>query len=89
MLLKTGIRFQAEVKGFPTYHYRFIGFDLDDAKYGTGCKYIILFNEEFQNETCVDKNWFCSRQIIIEDADGRRQNRPKSRCEKREGMIYL
>lgn len=69
MPFKTGTRFRAEVKGFPTYHYRFIGFDLDDAKYGTGCQYIILFNDDLQNETCVDKEWFFERRIIIEDVE--------------------
>ena len=69
MLIKTGTRFRAEINGFPIYHYRFVGFDLSDAKGGTGCRYIVLFNEEFQNETCVDKGWFCERRIIIEDAE--------------------
>ncbi len=69
MLIKTGTRFRAEINGFPIYHYRFVGFDLSDVKGGTGCRYIVLFNEEFQNETCVDKDWFRERRIIIEDAE--------------------
>lgn len=72
MLIKTGTRFRAEVNGFPVYHYRFVGFDLPDTKggkIGIGCHYIVLFNEEFRNETCVDKDWFRERRIIIEDAE--------------------
>ena len=69
MLIKTGTRFRAEINGFPIYHYPFVGFDLSDVKGGTGCRYIVLFNEEFQNETCVDKDWFRERRIIIEDAE--------------------
>ncbi len=71
MLIKTGTRFRAEVNGF-LYHYRFVGFDLPDTKggkIGIGCHYIVLFNEEFQNETCVDEDWFRERRIIIEDAE--------------------
>lgn len=69
MLIKTGTRFRAEVRGFPVYHYRFVGFDLSDAKGGTGCHYIVLFNEEYQNETCVDQYWFRERKIVFEDAE--------------------
>lgn len=69
MLIKTGTRFRAEINGYPIYHYRFVGFDLADAKGGTGYRYIVIFNEEFQCEICVDKDWFCERRIVIEDAE--------------------
>lgn len=68
MLLKTGTRFSAETKNpnYPIYHYRLLGFDLADANNGTGCHYIVLFNQELQGETCVDAGWFRERQITIE-----------------------
>lgn len=69
VIFETGTRFKAEINGFPIYHYRFLGFDLTDAKSGTGCHYIVLLNEEFQNLTCVDREWFKSRKIIIEEAE--------------------
>ena len=71
MIIKTGTRFSAEDGIHQVYHYRFVGFDLPDTKggkIGIGCHYIVFFNEEFQNETCVDKDWFRERKIIIEDA---------------------
>lgn len=66
MIFKTGTRFRAEINGFPIYHYHFVGFDLSDVKCGTGSRYIVIFNEEFQEETCVDKDWFRERKIIVE-----------------------
>lgn len=75
MFIETGTRFRAEVRGFPIYHYRFVGIDLDDVKHGTGCRYIVLFNEEFQNETRVEAAWFRERKIVIEDDVKKQKNR--------------
>lgn len=57
-MLKTGTRFEAKTKDGKEYTYRFEGFDIQELIHGTGCAYIVLYNETLGHETRVETNWF-------------------------------